>query len=36
MCGQCDGHIANLGGHAGNIDDITGYQANAIRAMEGD
>lgn len=33
-CFDCDGH-QRPGGRAGPIDDVTGYQANAIRALEG-
>ena len=33
-CSDCDGH-ERPSGKAGPIDDVTGYQANAIRALEG-
>jgi hypothetical protein len=33
-CADCDGH-ERAGGNAGPIDDVTGYQANAIRVLEG-
>ena len=33
-CFDCDGHEKPIG-HAPPIDDVTGYQANAIRDMEG-
>ncbi|MFB3894494.1 MAG: hypothetical protein ACE15C_21035 [Phycisphaerae bacterium] len=32
-CFDCDGH-ERPGGSAGPIDDVTGYQANAVRALE--
>ena len=32
-CFDCDGH-ERPGGRAAPIDDVTGYQANAIRALE--
>jgi len=32
-CFDCDGH-QRPGGRGGHIDDVTGYQANAIRALE--
>ena len=32
-CFDCDGHVRPVGRGA-PIDDITGYQANAIRALE--
>lgn len=36
-CERCAGRHGQVGrGHGGPIDDVTGYQANAIRAMEGD
>ena len=37
VCEVCSGHKNRVpGGYWGPIDDVTGYQANAIRAMEGD
>ena len=38
QCESCNGDRKRLmpGGYAGPIDDITGYEANAVRAMEGD
>ena len=35
FCERCDGHRPKTPGHSGPIDDVTGYQANAIRDMEG-
>ena len=32
-CSACDGHELR-GGRGAPIDDVTGYQANAIRALE--
>jgi len=32
-CSACNGHKPP-GGYAGPIDDVTGYQANAIRMLE--
>jgi hypothetical protein len=33
LCFDCDGHV-RPGGYAGPIDDVTGYEANAVRALE--